>query len=118
MAMTFKGDQAVEAINEICGFTQRVQEETLKRSEGDLSRLPSLVEEAQEGVFDIRRCGGNHGCALVREMLEARLTEAEFGAMVRDAAQGTLSGADPTELLAAARSFWKSLSRKQAAAAE
>jgi hypothetical protein len=109
LATTFKGDEAVAAFNEIRGFNQRVQEEILKRSGGDFSRLPVLVEEAQEGVFDIRRCGGNHGCALIRDMLESRLSEAEFGAMVRDAAQDAASDADQTELCKAARSFWRSL---------
>jgi ParB/RepB/Spo0J family partition protein len=89
LATTFKGDEAVAAFNEIRGFNQRVQEEILKRSGGDFNRLPSLVEEAQEGVFDIRRCGGNLGCALIRDMLEDRLSEVEFGALVREAAQDT-----------------------------
>jgi len=110
LATTFKGEEAITAFNEIRGFTQRVQEEILKRSEGDLSRLPALVEEAQEGVFDIRRCGTNHGCALIREMLEGKLSEAEFGAVVREAAHdGGPACADQAELLEAARDFWRSL---------
>jgi ParB/RepB/Spo0J family partition protein len=111
LASTFKGDEALTAYNEISGFTQRVQEEILKRSDGDLERLNELVEEAQEGVFDIRRCGAAHGCQLIHDILEGRLSEEEFGAMVKGAA---VDGVEPhaARVQEAAISFWQSLARK------
>jgi ParB family chromosome partitioning protein len=39
LASTFSGDEAVLAYNEISGFTQRVQEEILKRSDGSVTGI-------------------------------------------------------------------------------
>lgn len=90
LASTFSGDEAVSAYNEISGFTQRVQEEILKRCEGSLERLDELVEEAQEGVFDIRRCGASGGCQLVNDIVQGRLSEREFGSMIKAAMRGAV----------------------------
>jgi len=111
LATTFNGEEAITAYNEIAGFTQRVQEEILKRSEGDLERLNELVEEAQEGVFDIRRCGASNGCQLIRDILEGRLSEDEFGAMAKGAADDD-GEVHPAVIHEAAISFWRSLVRK------
>ena len=78
LASTFSGEEAVLAYNEISGFSQRVQEEILKRCDGSLERLDDLVEEAQEGVFDIRRCGAGSGCQLVNDIAQGRIPESEF----------------------------------------
>jgi len=112
LASTFSGDEAVSAYNEISGFTQRVQEEILKRCNGDLERLDELVEEAQEGVFDIRRCGATGGCQLVRDIVQGRLSEAEFSSMIKAATSETIGAA--TILRDAATSFWRALARVDA----
>lgn len=115
LASTFSGDEAVSAYNEISGFTQRVQEEILKRCNGDLGRLDELVEEAQEGVFDIRRCGAASGCKLVRDIVQGRLSEAEFSSMIRAATPGTDGAASTRTMLRdAATSFWRALARTEA----
>lgn len=57
LASTFSGDNAVQVYDRISGFTQRIQEEILKRSEGDLASIDDLVAHAQEGAFNVRRCG-------------------------------------------------------------
>lgn len=112
LASTFSGDEAVSAYNEISGFTQRVQEEILKRCNGDLERLDELVEEAQEGVFDIRRCRATGGCQLVRDIVQGRLSEAEFSSMIKAAAFETIGAA--TILRDATTSFWRALARVEA----
>ena len=112
LASTFSGAEAVSAYNEISGFTQRVQEEILKRCNGDLERLDELVEEAQEGVFDIRRCGAASGCQLVNDIVHGRLSETAFADLVKAAAR-TPGGAAPRSsiLREAATSFWRMLAR-------
>ena len=112
LASTFSGEDAVVAYNEISGFTQRVQEEILKRSDGNLDRIGVLVEEAQEGVFDIKRCGTASGCQLVNDIVHGRLSEADFDEMVRAAVgktRGVISPAIP--LREASISFWRALAR-------
>jgi len=108
LASTFSGEDQISAFNEISGFTQHVQVQILKRSEGSLERLDELVEEAQEGVFDIRRCGAR-GCQLVDDIVHGRLSEAEFGNMI------TAATRDDSALASSARdaatSFWRSLAR-------
>lgn len=112
LASTFSGEEAVLAYNEISGFTQRVQEEILKRCDGSRERLDELVEEAQEGVFDIRRCGAASGCQLVNDIVEGRLSEAEFDGMIK-AAMRRAGRAAPkiVALHETASSFWRALAR-------
>jgi hypothetical protein len=105
----------VLAYNEISGFTQRVQEEILKRRDVDLEHLNELVEEAQEGVFDIRRCGVASGCQLVHDIARGRLSEAEFGSMIKAAMHGIGRTASTSSVLRdAATSFWRALARVDA----
>lgn len=104
------GDAAVQVFDRISGFTQRIQEEIIKRSDGDLSAIDDLVEEAQEGAFNVRRCGGPYGCQVIRDILERRITEADFQNMVRDAAEDFDAPTPPVKALKeAARAFWKAL---------
>jgi ParB/RepB/Spo0J family partition protein len=115
LASTFSGDEAVSAYNEISGFTQRVQEEILKRCDGNLERLDELVGEAQEGVFDIRRCGTTSRCPLVHDIVEGRLSEAEFDSMIKAAsARIDHSASTVTILRNAATAFWRALARVDA----
>lgn len=112
LASTFSGDDAVLAYNEISGFTQRVQEEILKRSAGSLERLDELVEEAQEGVFDIRRCSARSGCQLVNDIVQGRLSEGEFSNLVKAAMSGGDRSAPRSSILGdATTSFWRAWAR-------
>jgi hypothetical protein len=112
LASTFSGEEAVTAYNEISGFTQRVQEEILKRCDGSLERLDDLVEEAQEGVFDIRRCGAAFGCQLVNDIVQGRMAEAEFSDRIKSATLRSGAGAPTSVILRnAATSFWRALAR-------
>lgn len=112
LASTFSGEEAVLAYNEISGFTQRVQEEILKRCDGSLERLDDLVEEAQEGVFDMRRCGAASGCQLVNDIVQGRMSESEFSDHIKSATLRTGAGAPTSAILRnAATSFWRALAR-------
>ena len=107
LASTFSGDEAVEVYDRISGFTQRIQEEILKRSAGDIEAIDELVEEAHEGAFDVRRCGGIYGCEVIREIRQHQLTQADFQKLV-----GTVDDASEASnrcLRDAARAFWKAL---------
>ena len=110
LAATFSGDAAVQVFDRISGFKQRIQEEIIKRSDGDISAIDDLVEEAQEGAFNVRRCGGPSGCQVIREILERRITEADFQNMVRDSVEDFEAPTPPAKALKeAARHFWKAL---------
>ena len=112
LASTFSGEEAVLAYNEISGFTQRVQEEILKRCNGSLERLDDLVEEAQEGVFDIRRCGAASGCQLVNDIVQGRMSKSEFSDRIKAATLRTGAEAPTSAILRnAATSFWRALAR-------
>jgi len=78
IARTFtEPSDMVEAWNKIGGFTQRIQSEILKRSGGDVEKLPELVVQASEGAFDIKLCGtGIEDCPHIPEELRAPLLEA------------------------------------------
>jgi ParB/RepB/Spo0J family partition protein len=78
IAKTFSNpDEMVLAWNQIGGFTQSLQGEILKRSGGDISALPELVLQAQEGAFEAKRCGsGMEDCPHIPEELRKPLLEA------------------------------------------
>jgi ParB/RepB/Spo0J family partition protein len=110
LASTFSGGDAVQVYDRISGFTQRIQEEILKRSDGQLASIDVLVAEAQEGAFNVRRCGGSYGCEVIRDILQRRITQADFQGLVRQAAEDTQASEIPGNALKdAARAFWKAL---------
>lgn len=110
LASTFSGEAAVEVYDRISGFTQRIQEEIIKRSDGDLSAIDELVEEAQEGAFSVRRCGGPYGCQVITDILHRRITEADFQNLVHQAAEDFEAPTPAAKALKeAARAFWKTL---------
>jgi ParB/RepB/Spo0J family partition protein len=110
LAATFPGDDAIEAYDKMSGFNQRIQEEILKRSGGDIGKIDGLVMEAQEGAFDVRRCGGAHGCEIIRDISQGHVTQADFEAMVDHAVQNIDPSEAPNKYLQeAARVFWKAL---------
>jgi hypothetical protein len=110
LASTFSGDEAIEVYERISGFTQRIQEEIIKRSEGDLDAIDDLVEEAHEGAFNVRRCGGASGCEIIGDIVHRRLSQSDFQKMVGEAA-AKLHAPGPSNrcLRDAARAFWKAL---------
>jgi len=55
----------LQVYNEIAGFTQQVQNEIIKQSGGDLSKIDGLVEMAHEGVFRSVTCRGVGDCDFV-----------------------------------------------------
>jgi len=56
LAETFSPNEQEVAYEKISGFKQSIQLEILKRSEGDLTQLSGLQDEAMEGAFDTRMC--------------------------------------------------------------
>lgn len=110
LASTFSGDDAVQVYDRISGFTQRIQEEILRRSDGDLASIGDLVAEAQEGAFNVRRCGSAYGCEVIRDILQHRITQADFQDLVRRAAADAEASKIPDAALKdAARAFWKAM---------
>ena len=109
LAGTFSGNEAVEVYDKISGFTQRIQEEIVKRSGGDIMSVDDLVEEAQEGAFDVRRCGGAYGCSIIRDVLQQEMKQSDFQELVRHAAEKLSLELPKARLRAAARDFWKAL---------
>ncbi len=110
LASTFSGDEAVEVYEQISGFTQPIQEEIIKRSAGNLDAVEALVEEAHEGAFDVRRCGGSYGCGIIRDIVQRRLSQLDFQKLISEAAANLNGLASSDECLHdAARTFWKAL---------
>lgn len=108
LASTFSGNEAIEAYERISGFRQQIQEEILRRSGGELDTIDGLVEEAHEGAFDVRRCGGAYGCQIIRDIAQRRLTQSDFQEMVAAAATNlVITG--PSDVREAARALWKAL---------
>ena len=56
LANTFPPEEQEEVLRQINGFKGDIQQEILKRSAGDLSKIRGLTDQAMEGAFDIRTC--------------------------------------------------------------
>ncbi len=112
LATTFSGSEAVEVYEQIAGFRQSIQEEIIKRSGGDISRIGDLVVEAQEGAFDTRLCGGTFRCEIIRDIIEGRIEQSDFQKLVKEVATNIGSELATSVLNKAARDFWKTLARK------
>ena len=66
VAETFTNEQDQKtALNQVNGFTQKIQIEIIKRSGGDVSMIPTLTAQAQEGVFDTPICKGFDTCTFL-----------------------------------------------------
>jgi hypothetical protein len=109
LAKTFHGDAAIEVYEKISAFKQSIQETIITQSKGDLSRIDDLVEQAQEGAFNVRRCGGRYGCEIIREIIQGDISRSEFEQLVVDVA--TKLGEPIRRRRSAAREFWKALAR-------
>ena len=57
LADNFAAEDHEYVLGEISGFDQRAQREIIKRSDGDINKIQSLVEQALEGAFKVRMCG-------------------------------------------------------------
>jgi ParB family chromosome partitioning protein len=109
LANTFRGQEAIDVYQKISGFKQSIQEEILKRSDGDISKINVLVSQAMEGAFNVRMCGGRFKCEIIHNILEGEIGLRDFQGLLRQVADNV--GADITKsaLRDAARSFWKTL---------
>ncbi len=65
IAETFTAEQQEAVLDKIAGFTQQIQLEMTKRSDGDLSKLEGLKHQALEGAFDVRLCRGLDECTFI-----------------------------------------------------
>ncbi len=61
------------ALEGISGFTQKVQLQMLKQSEGDITKLPMLRGLAIAGEFDIIMCQGIAVCPLIPDELRDQI---------------------------------------------
>lgn len=111
LAQTFKGKDALDVYERISGFKASIQEEILRRSGGDVEKVEDLVQEAQEGAFDTRMCGGLYGCGIVKDILEGQMNQKEFEEIVQAAAERVKSEIGKGALKEAARNFWKTLGK-------
>lgn len=111
LSRTFSGQEAKQVYNKISGFKQSVQQEILKRSEGNIERIDDLVADAMEGAFDVRRCGGKFRCEIIREIFERELDQSDFEDLVQDVALNLNSDRTEEDYRKAAREFWKYLAQ-------
>ena len=57
LAKTFTNpDEQKKVFAEISGFKQNIQEQILRKSEGDISTIPDLRTQALEGAFTVKSC--------------------------------------------------------------
>ena len=56
LAKTFSAEDQQEVLEQIGGFKGSIQKEILKKSHGDMERIPELVEQAREHAFDMVTC--------------------------------------------------------------
>jgi ParB family chromosome partitioning protein len=111
LATHFSGEEAIEVYEKISGFRQSIQEQIIKKSEGDISRVDELVEEAQEGAFDVRHCGGRFRCEIIRDIIQGSVSQADFQQLVSEVAENLGSEMSKVSLRGAARDFWKALAK-------
>ncbi len=72
LAKKFQGEEAMDVYDRISGFRQDVMIEIVRRSEGRIEAIEGLVEQAQQGVFGLVRCGSSLStCPHVPEKLRA-----------------------------------------------
>jgi ParB family chromosome partitioning protein len=112
LATTFSGTEAIEVYEKISAFKRSIQEEILKRSGGDISQIEGLVEQAQEGAFNARFCGGAFRCEIIRDVIQGKVNKSDFMQLVEEVAESLESDLSEASLRKAAREFWKTLARK------
>lgn len=67
--------EMAQVYEQIAGFKQDIQVAILRESGGDISKIPALVAEAQEGAFNTRFCRGLKG-RLMCEYIPEELADA------------------------------------------
>ena len=75
LASTFTSpDEQLEAFDAIKSFKGKTQNEILKQSGGDISKVPGLVARAMEGEFDVTMC--HYGfCNRMSDKLKERISD-------------------------------------------
>lgn len=76
VAEEFRPEEQVKVLEEIGGFTQQIQLEILKRSEGKLSKIGELREQALSGAFNTHICRSIDECNFIPEDLKEPIKEA------------------------------------------
>jgi len=76
VAETFSPEVQEEVLEKIGGFKQQIQLEMIKRTDGDLSKLEYLREQALEGAFDTVICKGLDDCTFIPKELVPSVREA------------------------------------------
>lgn len=109
LAETFQGDAANQVYDQIVGLPGRAQVEIIKRSDGDLTKIETLVEQAKAGIFDIQKCGGPFGCRVIGEILNGKLSQEDFEELAASVAENLEEETRRQAVLIAARGFWKTL---------
>ena len=67
-------DEQIQVFDEIKGFTGKMQNAIIKRSEGDISKVPNLVERAMQGEFNVSKY--RYGfCELMSDALKEKISE-------------------------------------------
>lgn len=67
-------DEQLRVFDNIKGFTGKTQTEIIKRSDGDISRVPELVERAMQGEFNVTTC--HYGfCDLMSDRLKEKISQ-------------------------------------------
>lgn len=56
LADIFSVEEQQGVLEQIGGFKQGIQQEILKRSAGDMTKIPELVEQARESAFNVHTC--------------------------------------------------------------
>jgi|GEM_PF-884164 len=111
LATTFKGSEAEEVLEKIGPFNGSIKMEIIKRSNGRLDVIDDLVEKAQEGAFDIKRCDQQYGCQIIRSIIAGEISDMEFQAMVESAAMRHAAALPVTNGHNPVHEFWKALSQ-------
>lgn len=63
-------EEQEKVLKEIGGFTQNVQIEILKQSDGNIDKIPKLREEALGGAFNAHLCHGIRDCNFIPAKLK------------------------------------------------
>jgi ParB/RepB/Spo0J family partition protein len=111
LAKTYSGDEAIQVQEKIGGFTQKIQGEIIKRTEGDITKVDNLVSQAQEGVFDMKKCGGVYGCMVIKDIIEGNLGEDDFETLLQETANNLGEYALEDQVTESSKSFWRSLAK-------
>jgi ParB/RepB/Spo0J family partition protein len=67
-------EEQIEVFDCVKGFTGKMQTEIIKRSNGDISKEPELVDRAMQGEFNVIKC--HYGfCDLMSDKLKEKINQ-------------------------------------------